>query len=154
VRALEDYLRLSSDQDLAREIGFYVLNKMVRVPFEQLSPAEQVIACLTELEMEVNNGGFHQYYWNSSGDHAQAAIGALVDLGAPNTAALLREANALLGPDGPSPDREARWEQLNALGERATELWFELDGRFYEYRENLQGLAASFIRTRTAEFTE
>lgn len=152
--ALEDHLRLSSDEDLAREVGFYVLNKMTRLPFEQLSGAEQVIACLTELEMEVNNGGFHQYYWNSPGDHAQEAIVALLELGAPQTSALLREANAFFGLDGPNPDREARWEQLDGLGEQATELWFELDGRFYEYRENLPGLAAAFIRTHTAAFTE
>jgi hypothetical protein len=83
---LGGYLALQDDADLAREVGYYVLRKMERVPFASLSHPERVIACLTELEMEVSNGGFDQYYWNSPGEHARAAVAALRELGAPHVA--------------------------------------------------------------------
>jgi hypothetical protein len=41
--------------------------------FTALSQAEQTIYCLDALEREVNNGGFSQFFLNSSGDTALAA---------------------------------------------------------------------------------
>lgn len=38
-----------------------------RVNYEALSRAEQIFLMIWELEAEVNNGGFHQYFSNSSG---------------------------------------------------------------------------------------
>jgi hypothetical protein len=150
---LAGYLRLPTDEDLSREVGYYVLGKMERVGFASLSGPEQIIGCLTELEMEVNNGGFHQYYWNSPGDHARETVEALRTLRAHNTAELVIAANAVFGPEGPSADREQRWKQLEALGDRATTLWFDFDGGFFEYKDNLPALAATFIRANKAAFT-
>ena len=79
---LAGYLQLEDDGDIAREVGYYVLRKMDRVGFDGLSHAERVVACLTELEMEVNNGGFDQYYWNAPGDHTLETVAALRELGA------------------------------------------------------------------------
>ena len=151
---LARYLQLERDEDIAREVGYYVLRKMEREGFERLSRAEQVVGCLTELEMEVNNGGLDQYYWNSPGDHALETVAALRELGATFTATLLAEANAAFGHDGPDKGRDQRWTQMDSLPEQARALWFELDGRFDEYRDNLSGLAALYIRAHRAEFTE
>jgi uncharacterized protein DUF4375 len=90
---LRGYLDLQDDEDLAREVGYYVLRKVDATSFEKLSRPEQVIACLTEVEMEVNNGGFDQFYWNSPGDRAREAVAALEELGAQHTATLLKDAN-------------------------------------------------------------
>jgi hypothetical protein len=151
---LGGYLEMESDEDLAREVGYYVLRKMERCAFDDLSPPERVIACLTEIEMEVNNGGFDQYYWNSPGDHAGEAVAALVELGAVHTASLLVEANAAFGPGGPDPDRERRWAQMKALGKSPSEKWGELDGAFYEYQDNLSQLAARYIRAKRGQFSD
>lgn len=151
---LAGYLALESDEDLAREVGYYVLRKMERCAFDDLSPPERVIACLTEIEMEVNNGGFDQYFWNSPGDHSGEAVAALMELGASHTAALLAEANAAFGSDGPDPDRERRWAQMKTLGEGPRAKWGELDKAFYEYKDNLSQLAARYIREKRREFTD
>ncbi len=45
-----------------------------------------------ELEAEVNNGGFDQYFFNSSGENAAAVIGALDKIGATKTAGIVRAA--------------------------------------------------------------
>lgn len=36
----------------------------------KLSPGHQMIHAITQLEAEVNNGGFHQYFWNTRGQFA------------------------------------------------------------------------------------
>jgi len=150
---LAGYLALPADQDVAREVGYYVLRKLEHVGFARLSPAEQTVGCLTELEMEVNNGGFHQYYWNSPGDRAREAVDALRTLGASHTAQLVVAANAVFGSEGPSPSREDRWSQMDSLGETAVNLWYELDGAFFEYKDDLSALTARFIRNNRPEFT-
>jgi hypothetical protein len=151
---LSRYLDLEVDEDLAREVGYYVLRKMERCAFGDLSHAERVIACLTELEMEVNNGGFDQYYWNSPGDHAHNAVAALRELGAQHTAGLLAEANAVFGARGPDPDRERRWTQMDGVAEEARARWADLDAVFYEYKDKLTRMAATYIRKHRSDFTD
>jgi len=151
---LGGYLALENDEDLAREVGYYVLRKLDATSFEKLSHPEQVIACLTEVEMEVNNGGFDQYYWNSPGDHAREAVAALEELGAQHTATLLKEANGVFGEGGPDPDRDKRGMQMDALPKGARDRWFDLDGAFYEYRDDLSRLAAGYIRRHRDDFTD
>jgi len=50
------------------------------VPYDGLGSAEQVFRSIWELEAEVNNGGFPQYFENSSGriaPYAEAALRAI-----------------------------------------------------------------------------
>jgi hypothetical protein len=142
------------DEDLARELGYYLLTKMERAGPLGLGAAERVLAFLTELEMEVNNGGFDQYYWNSPGDHAHECVRALEELGASHTAGLLVRANGVFGATGPDPDRDARWKQMAALPEDAKALWYDLDGAFYEYEDPLSALAAAYARRHRDELSD
>ncbi len=45
--------------------------------WQALTLAEQHILAIEELDAEINNGGFAQYYFNSSGDHWQHAYDGL-----------------------------------------------------------------------------
>lgn len=40
----------------------------------QLSPGHQMIHAISQLEAEVNNGGFHQYFWNTRGEFIFMAV--------------------------------------------------------------------------------
>lgn len=44
------------------------------------------------LEREINNGGFNQYFYNSSGDFAHETIASLRTIGANKTADILQQA--------------------------------------------------------------
>ena len=46
----------------SREVRFW------RVPYDQLTYPERVFGLIWELESEVNNGGFEQYFSNSTPD--------------------------------------------------------------------------------------
>jgi hypothetical protein len=134
----ESYLIRLSDQ---------VVPLVWEEPPAEMSDAERVFICIWQLEAEVNNGGFAQYYTNSSGDLASAAPAALESIGAPHTASIVRAANALF-PAGPSADRESRESAFDALAEDAFE---ELDERFLAYEEDLSSLLHAYVQAHRGE---
>lgn len=69
------------------------------VEFDALSVPESVFRAVWELEAEVNNGGFHQYLFNSSGKFARFALSALRAVGASQTAGILELAISVIGTD-------------------------------------------------------
>jgi Domain of unknown function (DUF4375) len=91
------------------------------------------------LDAEVRNGGFSQYYFNSSGELAPYAVKAAKAVGAPELAAVIQKANALFGKDGPDPDRDKRMDQLSKIDLKALE---QLDTR-YCFVESLWGVGRS-----------
>jgi hypothetical protein len=114
--------------------------------FESLSQVEGVFFCVWTVEAEVNNGGFHQFFFNSSGDIANRVPGALRGIGAGHTAAIVEHANSEFGPSGPSVDHAIREQQLLDLGDAAEEQFELLDSEFLEYRDNLSSLLAVYMR--------
>ncbi len=111
-----------------------------------LVPKEQVFFLVWSLEAEVNNGGFNQFFFNSSGDHAAATAEALRAIGAKKTAAIVDRAVSLFGAEGPSRNRVQRQQQLTLFSEEQQERFSELDTNFYAYPDNLSELLAKYMR--------
>ena len=63
------------------------------------NPTETPIANIEELDMEVNNGGFNQYFFNSSGQHCFETLRELKRLGKNKKADLLEKAIELINPN-------------------------------------------------------
>jgi hypothetical protein len=104
------------------------------------------------LEREINNGGFNQYFINSSGDFAHQTIQSLTAIGATTTADILQKAIDQF-PDKKVPqDRDERIELVEQIEETANEVWEELDGKFFEYADDLNTLNLNFIRQHKADF--
>jgi len=88
--------------------------------YVQLLPEEQDYIVLWWLQVEVDNGGFEQYFFNSAGDGARQANTALVRLGATRSAQILEEALQVIDPAGGyNPDRILRQTALATLPEGA-----------------------------------
>ena len=119
---------------------------------EALSRAERVFLCVWNLEAEVNNGGFEQFYTNSAGDNARDTPTALREIGAAQAAKIAQAANSVFGPSGPPADRDARTEALDEFGAPATEALSELDARFYEYPDDLEALLHRFVDRNRNQF--
>jgi hypothetical protein len=132
------------------EVSDFVFDRYAKVGFDKLSPPEKVFVCVWGLEAEVNNGGFDQYYFNSSGDHAQDAEVSLKAIGAKHTAQLVKLGNALFGASGPSPNRAARQKQLDALGDAKTKKMNEIEDEIMKYKDNLEELLRAYV-SRNAE---
>jgi hypothetical protein len=113
--------------------------------FDSLSPAEQVVYCIWWLEGEVNNGGFHQFFFNSSEDFYSETSAALLRIGATKTNDLLETACRLAFAGSPSKDNTARQSALDSRGDKLVDDLYELDRRFYEYEEDLPQLVNQYI---------
>ena len=105
------------------------------------SEVEKVIpkADIEELEMEINNGGFNQYFINSSSQNTYETLKALKENGKSKTAKLLESAINLINPNHISEK-----EFLEKLRKREVEELYDgkvsaelnkLDEEFYKLRE-------------------
>ena len=84
---------------------------------------EPHLVAFGRLRAEINNGGFSQYFFNSSGDSAPDALAAAGAMGATEVAALLGRAMALLGDPYPlaRASRQQRLEELEDMAEEPFE---------------------------------
>lgn len=88
-----------------------------KLGFENLDDIEKEAIALFWLDGEVDNGGLHQYFLNSSGDMAPYAVAGLERLNAKEALALLKSAMKKL-KRGPYPtDQEERYDLLDAFGD-------------------------------------
>ena len=104
----------------------------------------EVRRVVDELVAEVMNGGFDQYFFNSAGDDAPAAIQALNAIGAAKTAALLAKACATFLGGRPSPDWFKRQADLLDRVNPRFEVFEELDKAFYAYPDDLESLMDAY----------
>ena len=113
----------------------------------KLSERDQTLLVVWELEAEVNNGGFEQYFFNSAGDLARDAPSALRRIGASKMADVVEAANATFGPKGPPANREARQSQLESLVDTDESMFDAFDQRFTAYPDDLATLLAAYLET-------
>jgi len=97
-----------------------------------LEVSERAVYLVALLEAEVMNGGLGQYLTNTGGTHLEATLETLAEIGAVETAAILRDASDL---GRRFPDPAAAWEADPAGFER-------LDERYAATGEDLAGLTA------------
>ncbi len=150
---IDDVLAEEDPTTFSIALSDLVFPRYDRDGFAALTPAEQVAHCVDWLEREVNNGGFDQFFWNSAGDHAAETVAALETIGAAQFAAMVREAIACF-PGGVVPsDRDQRTDVvMPALPQSTRDTWSALDGRFYEYPEDLAALLRAHVVAHRAEF--
>ena len=126
--------------------------RFFETPFEELTEPERVFVAVWTLEADVNNGGFDQYYLNSSGDHAWFAPTALRAIGAEQAAAIVEKANAEFGPDGPPRDHEIRLAEFDEVSVKAAKRWDDLDQAFYAYPDDLTALLGAYVQAHESAF--
>jgi|GEM_PF-6257560 len=82
--------------------------------FDRLTPGTKVILPLVQLDGDVCNGGFQQYFFNSYADFAIEALRGLERIGATPYASLLSSAFKIFPSGKPPRERTQRWETLMA----------------------------------------
>ena len=118
-----------------------------------LTAEEQVFFIVNELEQEVNNGGFSQYLYNSSGDHAHRAVECLQIVGAVQMAEICRTALNAYGKPIPQ-NREERQDFLEEYEtEKVESLLDEYDDQFCQYPDDLEELNYRYIMENWEKFT-
>jgi Domain of unknown function (DUF4375) len=152
---LEGYAGQSVEQLLAFE-GEYRIDSLV-LAFEQaldqkaardgqqsLNITERTILAVEALEREVNNGGYGQFFLNSSREYASIVVDSLQTIGCSKTAEITQKAIGSLHLAAPTTegievvmadDNEERDEELNRC-----------DDLYYQAGENIAGQLFVFIK--------
>ena len=149
---VDEALAIPDDNRFSIALNDLLFPRYDRDGFAALTPAEQVAHCVLLLESEVNNGGLDQFFWNSSGDTWRETIAALEAIGAPKFADIVRRAVAAFPGGEPPADRDARCDAMRGLPEAVSQAWFDLDGEFLDYPENLAALLRAYAKAHRAEF--
>lgn len=118
--------------------------------------SRQAIYMISQLEAEVNNGGYNQFYFNSSGQFAAALPEALKLVGATKFADLTERANRTFEKEKSkiTEDQDGTVEGFSKSYENNPLNKF--DKEFYKLNdvENLQKIQVDYIRKNKKEFTD
>ena len=113
--------------------------------FDELKPAEQALLAIWELEQEVYNGGFPQYFQNSSGDRVPVISDILRTVGADKAAAVVESAIALVGPNIPWQDHVKRYRAVEELSGKSKDKLHDLGRELYDELDNLNALLFRYL---------
>ncbi len=114
--------------------------------FSTLTSQQKLFYLNQNLEREINNGGFNQYFINSSGNNAHETVLSLKAIGADKTADILQKAIDQFPNKTVPKDRNERIETVVQIEEAADEVWDKLNYKFYEYEDNLNTLNMEYVR--------
>ncbi|HEV3162401.1 MAG TPA: DUF4375 domain-containing protein [Isosphaeraceae bacterium] len=88
-----------------------------------------MFSAIWELESQVNNGGFDQYFRNSDSDIIAFAPVALRTIGAASCGSIVERAIGVISSMPPTQDE--RYTALDALGDAGQDLLTSLDSEFF-----------------------
>jgi len=122
--------------------------------FGSLQHGDRLYFLINVLTGEVHNGGFDQFFSNSSGDRYAETVEALSEVGDQATLQLLREAkSALFAQDEVPANRVARFDLMATSSkehpryESAWKTLEELDNRFYASASNVDAALDRVVET-------
>jgi Domain of unknown function (DUF4375) len=111
-----------------------------------ISKEERYVLAVEGLEREVNNGGYEQFFINSSREFVDVIEEALLATGSPMTAAVTKDAIGALGL-GEALTPEQAEERALSGDEALREALGACDGRYYESGEDIAGNLFVWIKS-------
>ena len=158
LEASKERYKKQKEHDPIRELWLSLVDRVHKGPegFAGLTVDEQLYFAVGVLDGEVYNGGFEQFFHNSSGEYFDEAIKGLNLLGAESALLLFQRATGLLFGDGsPSKNRGVRWEQMRSLPDGVTDQlpdWYieleTLDQQYCRDPDNLSAKLEAFARSK------
>ena len=120
--------------------------------FSVQSYAQKVFSAIWAAESEINNGGFAQYFQNSSCETAPFVVAAFEAIGAPRTADICRRAIAAAFSGGLPTTPDAISAAAADFNDDTTEQLEAFDSEFFQYPHNLTDLLFTFVSQHPEEF--
>jgi hypothetical protein len=145
-------LLLNIDAEKITRIGEIIGKKIPEKDnFSNLNEFEKIFIYLDILEDSVTNGGFIQFFFNSSGQFTHEVFQAYMAIKAENTVDILTKAIYLF-PEIPVPKNLRARQQILMEKDTNIDLWDELDTQFYKYEDNIISLTLAYVRNNIAHF--
>jgi len=109
----------------------------------KFSDAEKIFFLIWSLRLEVDNGGFHQFFFNHSGEFAHETIASLEKASCFNAAKTLSKAISEFGLEKIPKEISARRRVLETVN---TSNFRALDEEFYESEEEIDAALTDFAQ--------
>jgi hypothetical protein len=143
-------LLLNSDLEKVARIGEIIGKKIPkRDAFIHLNAYEKTFIYIDIFENHTTNGGFEEFFWNSSGQFSYEILEAYEEIGATQTATIIYNAFTQFGEIPIPKNTELRKSILTAL---SPEVWAKLDQEFYESKDEIIQLVLKFVAKNSAYF--
>ena len=126
--------------------------KFGKEDFAIQSAPQKVFSSVWAVESEVNNGGFSQYFLNSSAETAVFLVDALETIGAPKTADICRRALDCAFPGGLPPTAAEISSQAAEFSEGTLAQLDAVDAEFFAYPHDLTELLYAYVARHPEEF--
>ena len=142
----------ATDQELDANIGFILLDKEERKGLASFTQAERFVYAIEGMQREVNNGGWNQFFFNSSGALAYDLVPALQAVGSTKNLSIAERAVKIFGKPASlgEEDRAKHLDKITQDGEKSP--WDGLEDEFYQAPEDLEAMIIEFIARNPAEF--
>ena len=118
----------------------------------ELSEPQKVLYFVENFEVEINNGGFNQFYWNSVGNYTAETYESLKLIKAFKIADIMNVANSVWPNSLIPKDRTERQIIHEKIEEAAESTWEKCDFEFYKYPDNIVKLLWNYIQLNKAAF--
>jgi hypothetical protein len=118
--------------------------------------SQQAVYVIWILQGEVENGGFNQYYYNSSGQFAKLAPSALKLVAANQFAQLVTRANKIFETENKTIKKYQDGTAKGFSKSYENNPLNNLDKEFYalESKENLEAMQIGYIRKHKGDFVD
>ena len=150
----DDIWNIDNRNDMIIALGSWLSRKCnYGEDIDKLSPTEQIVFFIFQLEAEVNNGGFTQYFGNFTGIYANETLTALRKIGAIETANICKNVFSYFGETIPT-DRDEYDEFIGkTLTDEVEALLHQYDMEFFKFPDNLTELTYKFAIDNKAQFS-
>jgi hypothetical protein len=153
ISKIEEALSKPSDSEVILAIEKVVYGKFnTEEEFSLLTKSEKAFIYISILESQVNNGGFHQYFFNSTGDDAYKALEAYKEIGSLTTTNIVQRAIELFPQHSFPKSTHERRNLLETMNNSIVEEWDKLDDEFYKYDEDIINLMIDFVKRNISDF--
>jgi hypothetical protein len=138
--------------ELDANIGFILLDKEERKGLAAFTQAERFVYAVEAMVREVNNGGWHQFFHNSSGALAFDLVPALEAIGSKENLSIARRALQIFGKPASLGEDERSKHLAKVTKDGENQPWEKLEDEFYENPEDLEAMMLEFIARNAAQF--
>jgi hypothetical protein len=118
----------------------------------KLTNPQKLLYYVVIIEKEIYNGGFNQYFFNSSGNDSEEALNGLIEIKAEKSAVIVKQAFDLWPNETVPKDRYTRQELLEDVEIYANASWDKLDDEFCLDQDNLTDKLFQYILNNSDKF--
>lgn len=145
-------LLLNNDAEKIERIGEIIGKKIpAKDNFENLNEFEKTFVLIDVLEQNVTEGGFIQFFFDSSGQFTHEIFQAYLAIKAIKTIDILTKA-IFLFPEVPVPKNLNIRRKILMEKKENIDLWDDLDNQFEKYEDDIMQLTINYVKNNISYF--